>query len=589
MKRNPVPEFSNPRPSKRQQLDPAARNTPVKSSPACFPTPDGFITSSKSKKPKARIYSETFQSGFSTSSSSKEQCPPRALPPPAAPSITPAKRKTLHPLKPSSLVNPFLHGDAPSPEVQKKQRTRTVDLQCETPVKSLPAHHFAFATPTANAVTPRKPIPIPPPPGSAKRTPRLKPLTIPPAPLPETPPKFNRTILTTSVARATEFGTDACNAEVASLLLQSHAVIPYHPLTEEERGLFRSPSKKDGVRPGRHVHGGLAARAASLISSTQAAVALWQTDIERQIASSAKSAATSAKHASTSGKPPSRVMGKLAQATPKCGRSTSTPFKPASAVGEITSAADKPASRGASARLHPDLRLRIVRIIQPPMPSKGTYAGNLPDKWTAGIALCELLPNASVPATISAPAAIHSPPSHDSSASSTPHKCSSPTSASTPPLITAILAFDAREPAYDAQRQAAHDARAREARCAAVREAAAFCAGREVLVWRGLWAGGVGADEGRGARVGEELRKQQGPPARPPVRAPQPPPFAFMHSSQESGSSQGSQAAAGPSQGAAGSKQGVEEEIIPERTVFCTRFVIMPDPKLGSAAVVAGR
>ncbi|KAL1661768.1 hypothetical protein GGF50DRAFT_129257 [Schizophyllum commune] len=644
MKRTPIPDFPDPRPSKRQKLNATARHTPTKSSPSCFPTPDGFITSSKaSKRPKARIYSEGFQFGFTTSSSSsadKEQCParkpPLPVPPPPLPATPPPKRKTLQPLKPSSLVNPFnrTNDTLPSPVTSsKKPRSRVVDLRCQTPIKSAPNLHLPnFASPTTNTTTPRRPPPLPPPISAAKPTPKLRPAVAPPLPPPKTPPKFTKTILTTNVAKATEFGTDAGNAEVASLMLQSHAVVPVLPLSEEERGLYRSPSKKDGVRPERHVPGGLAARAASLISSTQSAVALWQTDMDRQITGTAKSAplrkpvsalsrplfaqekaalSTPTKPISTSGKPSSTVRRSLGtpskpQSTPFKPRSTSAVRTPSTSV-EPPSTSTKPSSttttKAPHQRLHPNLRLRIKRIVRAPQPSKGAYAGNVPDKWSAGIAVCEVV-NGKEGKEEGATGSIarahkkrkrgstssddHSSTSSDdhtstSYSSLTPHSTANSPLTST--LLTAVLAFDARECAYDAQhhataydakRQAAREVRVREATRAVVREAAAFELGREVWVWRPF---GEARGDGKATTEGRQPTLKEA--TKPPVRAPQPPPFGF--SSQSEGSQAGlSQVRS--SQGDAekdgeGDEEEVGEDVVPDRTVFCTRFVILPDPK----------
>ncbi|KAL1719654.1 hypothetical protein EV715DRAFT_198692 [Schizophyllum commune] len=653
MKRIPIPEFSDLRPSKRQKLDATARNTPTKSSPSCFPAPDGFITSSKaSKRPKARIYSEGFQFGFATSSSSnanKEQCPARKLPvpvpPPPLPSTPPPKRKTLQPLKPSSLVNPFhrTNDTLPSPATSsKKPRSRVVDLRCQTPIKSAPNLHLPnFSTPTTNTTTPRRPPPLPPPVSAAKPTPKLRPAIAPPLP-PKTPPKYTKTILTTNVARATEFGTEGGNAEVASLMLQSHAVVPVLPLTEEERGLYRSPSKKDGVRPERHVPGGLAARAASLISSTQSAVALWQTDMDRQITGTSKSV--------PSGKPisalsrPLFAAEKAALATPAKGKpaytsvkanstarrslgtpskSLSTPVKPNSTSALRTpSTSTKPTSTTTTTttkppphpRLHPDLRLRIKRIVRAPQPSKGAYAGNVPDKWSAGIAVCEVVEGVrkdreygkeDATGSIahvrkkqkrgSSSSDNHSSTSNSQRSSSTSTSRGSTTTSCEDPsrgptFATAVLAFDAREraydakhhaTAYDARRHAAHDVRVREAKRAVVREAAAFEVGREVWVWRPFGevvgdgsttrAGATAPVAGAGGNAAETK-----PPPRPPVRKPQPPPFGFSSQSEGSQSSQ-PRSSQGDGEGEAEGKE-LGEEVVPDRTVFCTRFVILPDP-----------
>ncbi|KAL1707522.1 hypothetical protein EV121DRAFT_277911 [Schizophyllum commune] len=646
MERTPIPDFPDPRPSKRPRLETTARHTPTKSSPSCFPTPDGFITSSKSsKRPKARIYSEGFQSGFATSTSSnanKEQCPAKKLPipvpPPPLPSTPPPKRKTLQPLKPSSLVNPFhrTNDTLPSPATSsKKPRSRVVDLRCQTPIKSaLNLHLPNFTTPTTNTTTPRRPPPLPPPVSAAKPTPKLRPAIAPPLPPPKTPPKYTKTILTTNVARATEFGTEGGNAEVASLMLQSHAVVPVLPLTEEERGLYRSPSKKDGVRPERHVPGGLAARAASLISSTQSAVALWQTDMDRQITGTSKSA--------PSGKPisalsrPLFAAEKAALATPDKGkpaytsakpnstarRSLGTPSKPLStpvkpnstSALRMPSTSIKPTSTSSTTkpplhpRLHPDLRLRIKRIVRAPQPSKGAYAGNVPDKWSAGIAVCEVVDRTGVgkgkgkeDATGSI-AHVHKKRKRGSSSSD--QSLSISTSSSTldstttcedsprgPTFATAVLAFDAREraydakhhaTAYDAKRHAAHDVRVRESRRAVVREAAAFEVGREVWVWRPFGEvvgdGKVKAKEDGCGRNAAGSMALDAKPARPPVRAPQPPPFGFSSQSEGSQSSQ-VRSSQGEEEGNGEGEDEVGEEVVPDRTVFCTRFVILPDPK----------
>ncbi|KAL1677844.1 hypothetical protein EV122DRAFT_213404 [Schizophyllum commune] len=651
MKRTPIPEFSDPRPSKRQKLDATARHTPTKSSPSCFPTPDGFITSSKaSKRPKARIYSEGFQSGFATSSSSsanKEQCPAKKLPlpgpPPPLPSTPPPKRKTLQPLKPSSLVNPFhrTNDTLPSPATSsKKPRPRVVDLRCQTPIKSAPNLQLPnFASPTTNTTTPRRPPPLPPPVSATKAKPKLRPAVAPPLPPPKTPPRFTKTILTTNVAKATEFGTDAGNAEVASLMLQSHAIVPVLPLSEEERGLYRSPSKKDGVRPERHVPGGLAARAASLISSTQSAVALWQTDMDRQITGTAKSAplrkpvsalsrplfaqekaalSTPTRPVSTSGKPTSTARRSLGTpskplSTPVKARSTSAMRTPSTSV-KPPSTSTKPSSTTTTKaphqpRLHPDLRLRIKRIVRAPQPSKGAYAGNAPDKWSAGIAVCEVVNGEGKGKEEGATGSIahvhkkrkrgstssddHSSTSSDdhtstSDSSLTPHSTANSFPTPTPTLLTAVLAFDARERAYDAQhhataydakRQAAREVRVREATRAVVREAAAFEVGREVWVWRPFGeARGDGKAEGVSAYGRLAGTATDAKPVKVPVRKPQPPPFGF--SSQSEGSQAGSsQECEGDGDGDGEGENEVGEDVVPDRTVFCTRFVIMPDPK----------
>ncbi|KAL1736886.1 hypothetical protein EV714DRAFT_266843 [Schizophyllum commune] len=645
MKRTPIPEFSDPRPSKRQKLDATARHTPTKSSPSCFPTPDGFITSSKaSKRPKARIYSEGFQSGFITSSSSsadKEQCPARKLPlpvpPPPLPATPPPKRKTLQPLKPSSLVNPFhrMNDTIPSPATSsKKTRSRVVDLRCQTPIKSAPNLQLPnFASPTTNTTTPRRPPPLPPPVSATKPKPKLRPAVAPPLPPPKTPPKFTKTILTTNVAKATEFGTDAGNAEVASLMLQSHAVVPVLPLSEEERGLYRSPSKKDGVRPERHVPGGLAARAASLISSTQSAVALWQTDMDRQITGTAKSAplrkpvsalsrplfaqekaalSTPTKSISTSGKPSSTVRRSLGtpskpQSTPFKPRSTSAVRTPSTSV-EPPSTSTKPSSttttKAPHQRLHPNLRLRIKRIVRAPQPSKGAYAGNVPDKWSAGIAVCEVVngegkgKEGQEEGATGSIAHVHkkrkrgstssddhsstSSDDHTSTSDSSLTPYSTASSPRTPNLVTAVLAFDARERAYDAQhhataydakRQAAREVRVREATRAVVREAAAFEVGREVWVWRPF---GEARGDGKVTTEGRQPTLKE--VTKPPVRAPQPPPFGFS-SQSESQSSQVRSSQGGAEKDGEGDEEEVGEDVVPDRTVFCTRFVILPDPK----------
>ncbi|KAI5896397.1 uncharacterized protein SCHCODRAFT_01123248 [Schizophyllum commune H4-8] len=646
MKRIPINEFSDPRPSKRPRIDATARHTPTKSSPSCFPTPDGFITSSKSsKRPKARIYSEGFQSSFATSSSAnKEQCSarklPLPLPPPPFPSTPPSKRKTLQPLKPSSLVNPFhrTNDTLPSPATSsKKPRSRVVDLRCQTPIKSAPNLHLPnFTTLTTNTTTPRRPPPLPPPVSAAKPTPKLRPAVAPPLPAPKTPPKFTKTILTTNVAKATEFGTEAGNAEVASLMLQSHAVVPVLPLSEEERGLYRSPSKKDGVRPERHVPGGLAARAASLIASTQSAVALWQTDMDRQITGSAKSAplrkpvsalsrplfalekaalSTPVKGLSTPRKPSSTS----AKADSTTRRSVGTPAKPLSTPVKphSTSALKTPSTSATSPsaaiqppsattkkpqpRLHPDLRLRIKRIVRAPEPSKGAYAGNVPDKWSAGIAVCEVVEGVEK-GEGKGKETVHvhkkrkrgfslsreASTSHGTTANS--HRSATNSSkTSTPNLLTAVLAFDAREraydakhqaTAYDAKRQAAREVRMREATRAVVREAAAFEVGREVWVWKPF---GEARGEGRGmdgeAEGAGGGRKSGQLPARPPVRKPQPPPFGFSSQSEGSQGSSQVQSSQGKEEEEEKGEEGVGEEMIPDRTVFCTRFVILPDPR----------
>lgn len=207
------------------------------------------------------------------------------------------------------------------------------------------------------------------------------------------------------------------------------------------------------------------------------------------------------------------------------------------------------------------------------MPAKSAYAGNLPSKWATGIALCQILPKSGSATRAPGRRRSHGGEAGGQRGDANPHTDVN--------LVVVVFSFNAREEAaYDVKRIAMQEAAARKARRATVREGASFQVGREVLVWQpfseqGL-IGGRGLLRSPGVNGCPESPRQERITYREPPRAPQPPPFAFMDSSQSSGP--GSQMQSSQSEE---EEEGVDDVAVPERTLFCTRFVILPESGAG--------
>ncbi|KAG6911054.1 hypothetical protein DXG01_004568 [Tephrocybe rancida] len=205
---------------------------------------------------------------------------------------------------------------------------------------------------TSSVTTPqlfRRPLPQPPviPPAPSKPGPTLKNLPAPTIVVPseKTSDTSLRTISTTEIALATDLFTDSGTAELAHIFLhdQHPEIAASNKQQLPEWNIGMSPQKggkhAKGGKEGKYIKGGLAARSSELISQFQTSLALWQKETELQLASSS------------------------------------------------------------SGRLNPDLRLRIVRIIDLPLgpkpssPRKPSFATS--SATSIGVAVCRVLSTSS--------------------------------------------------------------------------------------------------------------------------------------------------------------------------------------------------
>ncbi|KAI0920436.1 hypothetical protein AcV5_010167 [Taiwanofungus camphoratus] len=91
-----------------------------------------------------------------------------------------------------------------------------------------------------------------------------------------------KTISTTNVALATDPRSEGGSAELLSIFLQQHGHSFTDPTERElQRGLGQSPEKASKSKKPRYIRGGLAEQASRQFAQSDTALSLWQTDMQR--------------------------------------------------------------------------------------------------------------------------------------------------------------------------------------------------------------------------------------------------------------------------------------------------------------------
>ncbi|KIJ60447.1 hypothetical protein HYDPIDRAFT_117154 [Hydnomerulius pinastri MD-312] len=236
-----------------------------------------FVRMDVSKEPEPQP-----EPGPSRAPVSKRQLKPVSFAhPPRAPKND-GKPVSLKVLKPPVFANPAAPPPVPVCKPPDKMTTSVLALQ---PV---------LKPPSTTSEKPRSILKPPPMPiaSSSKHTAPLKPLA-PPPPLPSrrpsSPQKNMKTILTTSIAQATDPTKEGAGAELLSLFLQQHG----HNFTssterELQRGVMMSPDKRSRGKDPKFVRGGFAERAQHQISCVKTDFALWKRQIEQKVESRSK-------------------------------------------------------------------------------------------------------------------------------------------------------------------------------------------------------------------------------------------------------------------------------------------------------------
>ncbi|KAG6331428.1 hypothetical protein ID866_7661 [Astraeus odoratus] len=213
--------------------------------------------------------------------------PSKQLKPPSLGRCSPVQQRegekgpsvvALKPLKPPL----FAHVPHVEDKPQEKPSTSIMALQ---PVVKPPS------TPSKKPKSLLKPPPMPT--LVDKPALPLKPLA-PPPPVPAlqpppSPSKNMKTILTTSVAQATDPSKEGAGAELLALFLQQHGH-NFTSVTDQElqRGVMVSPDKRSRGKEPKFIRGGFAERAQHRISCQQTDFALWRRQMEQKVESASK-------------------------------------------------------------------------------------------------------------------------------------------------------------------------------------------------------------------------------------------------------------------------------------------------------------
>ncbi|KAF8154029.1 hypothetical protein B0H34DRAFT_75033 [Crassisporium funariophilum] len=146
----------------------------------------------------------------------------------------------------------------------------------------------AYAVPSTSKPSLQQAVPPPQPIPNKPLSKALKSVRPPPIPEPHnvrSDRKDLRTILTTSVARATDLSTENGPAELASIFLHDQQpdmslLSSYHD-NHDKRGLELSPEKKGKWKTPKLIRGGLAARASAHFDRSHMSLILWHKGTER--------------------------------------------------------------------------------------------------------------------------------------------------------------------------------------------------------------------------------------------------------------------------------------------------------------------
>ncbi|GLB44175.1 hypothetical protein LshimejAT787_1601050 [Lyophyllum shimeji] len=323
--------------------------------------PDGFDRPKPVNVPKPNVHVPKFSSAF------EENIQPTPQKPPSKPRVDPGRlfgsKQVQKPVL--SLKNPATRTDLkqlPVPTFplapKKKEKNSTPTFRIPPPpdpraaAKSEPSSTTNPQRQLRPAPPPPLPLPLPPNAAPARPSVPLKDLFAPTifAPADTTLDKSMRTISTTEIALATDLSTDSGTAELAHIFLRDQHPELAASNKEElpEWNLGMSPQKgakfaKGKGKEAKFVKGGLAARASELMARSHTSLALWHKETELLLASSSR-------------------------------------------------------------RLSPDLRLRIVKIVdspagaKPSSPRKRTFSVSA--AMTSGVAVCRVvsIPSSKQPA-----------------------------------------------------------------------------------------------------------------------------------------------------------------------------------------------
>ncbi|KAF8064075.1 hypothetical protein FPV67DRAFT_1503422 [Lyophyllum atratum] len=263
--------------------------------------PDGFeIHKPSVNVPKTNIQVPRFTSAFGMNVQSVQQKP---LSKPKLDARSPfIHKEALKPSlnKPTSKTN-LRQLPVPSFPLAPKEKDKDKDFAPAHRIRPPPDPRCAAKTETTSITVPHlqlRPPPLPPPPPNA-------PLLRPGVPLKNLPAptifasadtaleKDMRTISTTEIALATDLFTDSGAAELAHIFLRDqHPEITASTKEEpSEWNLGMSPQKgtkfvKGTGKEAKFVKGGLAARASELMACSHTSLALWHKETERQLATS---------------------------------------------------------------------------------------------------------------------------------------------------------------------------------------------------------------------------------------------------------------------------------------------------------------
>ncbi|KAG6841802.1 hypothetical protein C0991_006686 [Blastosporella zonata] len=319
---------------------------PVKKRRRVMDVPDGFQRQKPAEAAKASIQIPKFTSAFDEKqpqTAQRKPVPKQKFDPTSDFVIPKAVAATLN--KPKSHTNlKQLAVPAFPPHMPEKEKTALPAFR----LQSL-ADPRALTTVEAPSETTPHLLRLPPPPptlpnaGPSKLGPMLKNLPAPTmfAPAETTLDPSMRTISTTDIALATDLFTESGAAELAHIFLhdQHPEIAAFNKQAHPEWNIGMSPQKgvkyvKGKGKEAKFVKGGLAARSFELISQSHTSLTLWQKETELQLASS-------------------------------------------------------------SSRLNSDLRLRIVKIIEPPAgaksssPRKPSFAAN--SATSTAVAICRVV------------------------------------------------------------------------------------------------------------------------------------------------------------------------------------------------------
>ncbi|KAF9238383.1 hypothetical protein BU15DRAFT_75316 [Melanogaster broomeanus] len=262
-------------------------HTPRRDAPPSPIKPVGQPSTPPNRKPASRPNRDRPQNSFVGLDMPKEAQ--------AGPSRVPISKRRL---KPTSFAHP---PHAPSKEgklVTPLKVLKPPVLMHPAPSRALEANSItalqpALQPPTTTSDKPRSILKPPPMPiaSSSKLTAPLKPLAPPPIlpHRPASPQKNMKTILNTTVARATAPTKDGAGAELLSLFLQQHG----HSFTsstdrELQRGVAVSPDKRSRGKDPKFVRGGLAERAQHRMSCAKTDFVLWKRQMEQKVESGSK-------------------------------------------------------------------------------------------------------------------------------------------------------------------------------------------------------------------------------------------------------------------------------------------------------------